>query len=218
LILEKQRNVFIYFSFLTFKKHSTQTLFNMKIGLFFGSFNPVHVGHLIIANHIVQHTALRKVWMVVSPQNPLKPKNTLAKDHDRLHLVRLAIGDNPNLEASDIEFKLPQPSYTIDTLTYLKEKHPTKSFVLIMGGDNLATLQKWKNYEMILEHYEIYVYKRPNYELGELATHPSVTVIEAPMLEISATHIRNMIKDKKSIQYLVTEPVLKYIEGSSMYR
>jgi nicotinate-nucleotide adenylyltransferase len=190
----------------------------MKIGLFFGSFNPVHVGHLIIANHIVQHTELRKVWMVVSPQNPLKPKNTLAKDHDRLHLVRLAIGDNPSLEASDIEFKLPQPSYTIDTLTYLKEKYPSKSFVLIMGGDNLATLQKWKNYEMILEHYEIYVYKRPNFELGELATHPSVTVIEAPMLEISATHIRNMIKDKKSIQYLVTEPVLKYLEGSSMYR
>ena len=190
----------------------------MKIGLFFGSFNPIHVGHLIIANHIVQHTDLKKVWMVVSPQNPLKPKNTLAKEQDRLHLVRLAIGDNPNLEASDIEFKLPQPSYTIDTLTYLKEKYPTKSFVLIMGGDNLATLQKWKNYEMILEHYEIYVYKRPDYDLEQWATHPKVNIIDAPLLEISATHIRNTIKAKKSIQYLVTEPVLKYIEGSNMYK
>ena len=190
----------------------------MKIGLFFGSFNPVHVGHMIIANHIVANTDLKRVWMVVSPQNPLKPKYTLAKDQDRLHLVRLAIGDNPNLEASDIEFKLPQPSYTVDTLAYLKEKYPKKEFALIMGGDNVATLKKWKNYETILENYDIYVYKRPNYELGEFEQHPHIHIIEAPMLEISATHIRSNIHQNKSIQYLVTEPVFRYLEGSSMYK
>ncbi|NJN35116.1 MAG: nicotinate-nucleotide adenylyltransferase [Saprospiraceae bacterium] len=129
----------------------------MKIGLFFGSFNPIHVGHLIIANFMATQTDLAQVWLVVSPQNPLKPKNSLARDYDRLHMVALAIGENPKLRASDIEFKLPKPSFTIDTLTYLKEKYPQHEFVLIMGGDNLATLSKWKNYEQILRGYPIYV-------------------------------------------------------------
>ncbi len=189
-----------------------------KIGLFFGSFNPIHVGHLIIANYMVSNTDLKKVWLVVSPQNPLKQKNTLANDYDRLHLARLAVEDNLLLQVSDIEFSLPKPSYTIDTLTYLKEKYPTKEFVLIMGGDNVGTLHKWKNYEQLLENYEVYVYKRPNYELGELATHHKIKFFEAPMLDISATYIRDAIRNKKSIQYLVSEKVFDYLESSKMYK
>jgi nicotinate-nucleotide adenylyltransferase len=146
----------------------------MKIGLFFGSFNPIHVGHLIIANYMATQTDLEKVWLVVSPHNPLKPKKTLARDHDRLHLVRLGIGDNPRLEASNVEFGLPKPSYTIDTLTFLREKYPQHEFSLIMGGDNIATLHLWKNYEQILAHYDIYVYQRPGSEPGALGAHPRV--------------------------------------------
>jgi nicotinate-nucleotide adenylyltransferase len=190
----------------------------MKTGLFFGSFNPIHVGHLIIANFMAAHTDLQEVWLVVTPQNPLKSKSSLANDYDRLHLVRLAVEDNPKLRASDIEFSLPKPSYTIDTLTYLSEKFPTREFVLIMGGDNIATLQKWKNYEVILKHYSIYVYKRPTFDAGEFATHSKVHFFDAPLLDISATYIRNAIKNKQSIQYLVTEKVFDYLDGSSMYK
>lgn len=190
----------------------------IKTGLFFGSFNPIHIGHLIIANFMATATDLQEVWMVVTPQNPLKQKNTLANDFDRLHLVRLAIDDNPKLRASDIEFNLPKPSYTIDTLTYLREKYPSREFALIMGGDNLATLNKWKNYETILKYYSIYVYNRPNYELGELSKHPSVQFFEAPLLDISATYIRGSIKNNKSIRYLVPDSVFQYLETSSMYR
>lgn len=190
----------------------------MKIGLFFGSFNPVHVGHMVIADFMAQYTDLKKVWLVVSPQNPLKNKNTLAKDYDRLHLVQLAIGDNLRLKASNIEFNLPKPSYTIDTLAYLTEKYPNKKFVLIMGGDNLATLHKWKNYEQILKHYEIYVYKRPTYELGELEKHKNVKVFEAPSMEISASFIRKSIKAGKSVQYLVTKEVHDYIQSANLYQ
>lgn len=189
-----------------------------KIGLFFGSFNPVHVGHMIIANFLLEHSDLAQVWMVVSPQNPHKSKSSLARDHDRLHLVRLAIGENLNLKASDIEFGLPIPSYTIDTLTHLLENHENKEFVLIMGGDNLGTLHKWKNYELILRDYEIYVYKRPNYELGDLVEHEKVTVFDAPLLEISASYIRKQIKEGHSIQYLVPDKVYDYIEDSSLYK
>ena len=138
----------------------------MKVGLFFGSFNPVHVGHMIIAEHMANHTDLDEVWMVVSPQNPLKKQASLAGDYDRLHLVNLAIGENLKLRSSNIEFGLSKPSYTVDTLVYLREKYPNKEFVLIMGGDNLATLHKWKNFEVILRDYQIYVYKRPEYELA----------------------------------------------------
>jgi len=190
----------------------------MKIGLFFGSFNPVHTGHMIIANYMVSHSDLDEVWMVVSPQNPLKSKSSLAKDYDRLHLVQLAIGDTPKLRASNIEFGLPKPSYTIDTLTYLKEKYPKKEFVLIMGGDNLATLHKWKNYELILRDYQIYLYKRPSYELGDLEDHPSVKHFEAPLLSISATYVRKSIKDGKPIRFLVPDTVAEYLKESSMYR
>ncbi len=190
----------------------------MKIGLFFGSFNPVHTGHMIIANFMVTQTDLDQVWMVVSPQNPLKKKTSLAKDYDRLHLVRLAIEDNPSLKASDIEFQLPKPSYTIDTLTYMREKYEDKDFVLIMGGDNLGTLHKWKNYELILRDFEIYVYKRPSYDLGELATHSSVKLFDAPLMAISASYIRNCIREGKSVQYLLTEPVFDYLQSSYLYR
>lgn len=189
-----------------------------KIGLFFGSFNPVHVGHLIIGNYMATQTDLKEVWLVVSPQNPLKKKNSLARDFDRLHLVRLAIEDCPNLKASNIEFDLPKPSYTIDTLTYLSEQHPDKDFVLIMGGDNIRTLHKWKNYEQILKHYEIYVYQRPNYDLGGLATHDSVKIFEAPLMQISASYIRMCIKEGNSIQYLVPQPVFEYINSSNLYK
>jgi nicotinate-nucleotide adenylyltransferase len=189
-----------------------------KIGLFFGSFNPVHVGHLIIANYMATQTDLDKVWLVVSPQNPLKQKKSLARDFDRLHLVRLAIGDNLRLEASNIEFNLPKPSYTIDTLAHLNEKYPDREFALIMGGDNLATLHLWKSYELLLANYDIYVYKRPAAELGELAKHPRVHTFEAPMLDISATYIRKCLRDGKSVQYLVPEAVFEYLEGSSLYR
>ncbi len=189
-----------------------------KIGLFFGSFNPVHIGHMIIAEFMAQNTDLHEVWMVVSPQNPHKKKSSLAKDYDRLHLVRTAIGENEKLRASDIEFGLPKPSYTIDTLTHLKEKYPNKEFALIMGGDNLATLHKWKNYELILEGHDIYVYKRPSYELGELADHPKVHLFEAPLLAISASYIRKQMKEGRSIRYLVKDEVLAEIERGKLYR
>lgn len=189
-----------------------------KIGLFFGSFNPVHVGHMIIANYMAIHSDLNQVWMVVSPQNPHKKKQSLAKDWDRLHLVKLAIGDNTLLQASNIEFDLPQPSYTIDTLTYLKEKFPKKEFVLIMGGDNLATLHKWKNYEIILRDHQIYVYQRPSYELGELKEHPSVQLFSAPLMQISASYIRKCIANNQSVEYLVPNAVYKYLEETNLYR
>ncbi|MEK7253664.1 MAG: nicotinate (nicotinamide) nucleotide adenylyltransferase [Bacteroidota bacterium] len=190
----------------------------MKVGLFFGSFNPVHTGHMIIANFMATQTDLDQVWLVVSPQNPLKPKEGMLRDYDRLHLVQLAIGDNGRLRASNVEFSLPKPSYTIDTLVYLGEKHPDKKFVLIMGGDNLATLRKWKNYELILRDYEIYLYKRPKYELGELANHPNVRHFDAPLLDISATYIRQCRQAGKSVQYLVPDAVFEYLEGSSLYK
>lgn len=189
-----------------------------KIGLFFGSFNPVHVGHMIIANYMVTQTDLKEVWFVVSPHNPLKPKKSLARDYDRLHLVRLSIGDNLALRASDIEFGLPKPSYTIDTLAYLREKYPDKQFVLIMGGDNLATLPKWKHHDLILRDYLIYVYKRPDFAPAEFADHPHIRLFDAPQMDISATYIRRCVREGKSVQYLVTEPVFDYLNNSGLYR
>ncbi len=190
----------------------------MKTGLFFGSFNPVHIGHMIIANHMVETTTLDEVWMVVSPHNPFKKKSSLAPDYDRLHLLNLAIEDNPCLRASNVEFGLPQPSYTIDTLSYLREKYPDKEFALIMGGDNLASFHKWKNYEMILEGHDIYVYRRPEHSIEKFVNHPKVHLMEAPLLEISASFIRGAIKEGRSIQYLVPETVYKYLQTSHLYR
>jgi nicotinate-nucleotide adenylyltransferase len=190
-----------------------------KTGLFFGSFNPIHIGHLIIANFMATQTDLKEVWLVVSPQNPLKAKSTLARDHDRLHLARLAVEENPRLRVSDVEFGLPKPSFTIDTLAYLRERYPERQFVLLMGGDNLSTLPKWKNHELLLRDYQLYVYARPDYDLGPLATHPSVQVFSGvPLMQISASYIRECLLEGQSIQYLVPEKVYQYLQGSSLYR
>jgi nicotinate-nucleotide adenylyltransferase len=189
-----------------------------KTGLFFGSFNPVHTGHMIIANFMATQTDLQQVWMVVSPHNPLKQKHSLARDRDRLHLIRLAIGDNPRLRASDIEFGLPSPSYTIDTLAYLKEKYPNRTFVLIMGSDNLASLHKWKNYEQILQHYEIYVYQRPDVPVTDFDQHPAVRHFNSPVMFLSASYIRECIRTDHSVQYLVPDAVFDYLSNSGLYR
>lgn len=173
---------------------------------------------MIIANHVVQYTELERVWMVVSPQNPFKTKKSLADNYDRYHLLNLAIGDNTKLKASKIEFDLPVPSYTIDTLTYLKEHAPDDTFSLLMGGDNLASFHKWKNYELILEHHDIYVYRRPKYKRHQFKDHPRIKFVDAPMLDISATFIRKAIREGRSIQYLVPEEVYEYLSTSHLYR
>ena len=189
----------------------------MKIGLLFGSFNPVHVGHLIIANYMANYTALDKVWLVVSPQNPLKKYGDLINTYDRLEMCKLATDNSKNLEVSDVELKLPQPSYTIDTLAHLKEKYPQHEFALIMGSDNLVSLPKWKNYKLILRDYQIYVYPRPGYENTDLATHPSVTITMTPLMELSATFIRKSLSEKKNVQYFVPDTVLDFIESKNLY-
>ncbi|MDG2450365.1 MAG: nicotinate (nicotinamide) nucleotide adenylyltransferase [Saprospiraceae bacterium] len=190
----------------------------MKIGLFFGSFNPVHTGHLIIANYVLQYTDLQKVWLVLTPQNPFKKKESLARDYERLHLLNLATDDSPNLIPSSIEFGLKRPSYTIDTLTFLTEKYPDHNFSVIMGGDNLYSLPKWKNGDIIIKNYPIYVYKRSTYELGELENHENVRIVDAPLLSISATMVRKMISEGKSVQYIVPDAVFRYLEGSNIYK
>ena len=190
----------------------------MKIGLYFGSFNPIHHGHLLIASYILQHTELKQVWFVVSPQNPLKPAASLLNEYHRLYLVQLAIEGENNFKASDIEFKLPKPSYTVDTLTYLQEKYPTNEFAIIMGSDSFQNLPKWKNYNWLLQHYPIYVYKRPEHE--HLLAYPNakgVHVLNAPLLPISSTEIRKDIKAGKSIRYLVPETVRTEIERNGYY-
>ncbi|HEY0175535.1 MAG TPA: nicotinate (nicotinamide) nucleotide adenylyltransferase [Pedobacter sp.] len=189
-----------------------------KTGLFFGSFNPIHAGHLIIAGYMANFTDLDEVWLVVSPQNPLKNKKGLGNMYDRLEMARLAIEPAENIKVSDIEFKLPQPSYTIDTLTYLHEKYPAREFVLIMGADNLASLKKWKNYEVLLKNYQIYVYPRPETDLSEWTGHPSVTFTETPQMEISSTFIRNALKENRNIQFLVPENVIAFMDSKNMYR
>lgn len=189
----------------------------MKIGLFFGSFNPIHTGHMIIANIMAENTDLRKIWFVVSPQNPFKPGKGLLHEFDRYDMVKAASADNYKLEASDVEFHLPKPSYTIHTLTYLKEKHPDKEFKLIIGEDNLEGFPRWKNHRQILEQHGLYVYGRPNAQPSELKLHPNVKTVPAPMLDISATYIRECIRNKRSIRYLVPQPVEEMIRVKGFY-
>ncbi|RRA98847.1 nicotinate (nicotinamide) nucleotide adenylyltransferase [Larkinella rosea] len=189
----------------------------MKIGLFFGSFNPVHVGHLIIANTMATTTDLEQVWFVVSPQNPFKKNKSLLHEFDRIDLVERAIADNSKLKATDIEFSMPRPSYTIDTLTRLQEKYPQHQFRLIIGGDNLAQFPNWKNYEKILEYFGLYVYPRPKSEPSPLEQHPNVRFVEAPLLDISATFIRDCLKNNRSIRYLVPDVVGEIIERKKFY-
>jgi nicotinate-nucleotide adenylyltransferase len=190
----------------------------MKIALFFGSFNPIHIGHLIIANHIVNNTDCDKVWMVVSPHNPLKEKAGLLNEFDRLHLVQLAVEDNEKLVACNEEFYLPKPSYTIDTLTYLQEKYPTYEFSLVMGSDNILSIDKWKNFELLLERYTIYIYNRPEYNSDNIKIKGDIRFLEVPLLDISSTYIRNNIKENKSIKYLLHPSVEKYILDYNLYK
>ena len=189
-----------------------------KVGLFFGSFNPIHIGHLIIANAMAENTDLKKVWLVVSPQNPLKPSKGLLHEFDRYDMAKAAIADHYKIEVSDVEFHLPKPSYTIHTLAHLHEKHPEKDFKVIVGEDNLASFAKWKNYEQILEHYGLYVYPRPHVTNSDFKRHPNVKLVEAPLLDISATYIRDCIKNNKSIRYLVPESVETMIRLKGFYR
>lgn len=188
----------------------------MHIGLYFGSFNPIHTGHLIIANHIVEHTNIDKVWFVVSPHNPLKEAHSLLNEYHRLNLVELAIEDNPKFRASNVEFRLPKPSFTIDTLTYLTEKFPLEQFSIIVGSDSWQNIHRWKNYEQLIKNYEFIVYNRPGYEVKE--NHQAkITLLDAPILEISATFIRKEIKNKKSVRYLLPEAVYQNIMENRYY-
>lgn len=189
----------------------------MKIGLFFGSFNPIHHGHLMVASFIANHTDLQQVWLVVSPQNPHKTQSSLLNEYDRLHLAQLAIEEDDQIKVSDIEFKLPKPSYTIDTLTYLEEKYPQHQFYVIMGSDSFQNLPKWKNFEALVKNYQFFVYRRPGFEITEKYG-ADVTYLEAPMLELSATLIRNNCKDGITIRYLVPEDVRLEIERNNYFK
>jgi len=204
----------------------------MKIGLYFGTFNPIHVGHLIIANHLAEHTDLEQIWMMVTPHNPLKQKKTLLDDYQRLHLVRLATEEYPKIKPSDFEFKLSQPNYTVNTLAYLMEKYPQHQFSLIMGEDNLKSFHKWKNYNMILENHDIYVYPRleakgrsgeaisdpeVSGENHQFKNHSKILYIDAPIVEISSTFIRENIKSKKNIRPLLPHLVWEYIDHNNLY-
>ncbi len=202
----------------------------MKIGLYFGTFNPIHVGHLIIANHMAEHSDLDKIWMVVTPHNPHKKKNTLLDDYHRLEMVHLATKDFPKIQPSDIEFKLPQPNYTVNTLAHLFEKFPQHEFSLIMGEDNLNSLHKWKNYEIILKNHAIYVYPRLNSgenestvnskdtEINSVLNHPKIHKIDAPIVELSSTFIRENIKNGKNIAPMLPKEVWEYVEHNLFYK
>jgi nicotinate-nucleotide adenylyltransferase len=190
----------------------------MHIGLFFGSFNPIHIGHMALANYMLSFTDMEKVWFVVSPQNPLKNKSQLLDQNQRLMLVNAAIDDHQNMRSSNIEFGLTQPSYTIHTLAHLKEKYPEHEFSLIMGEDNLQSFHKWKNYEEILKSFHIYVYPRPNYEKSQFDEHPHVHLTKAPLMEISATFIRNAIRDKKDIRFFLPCKVWEEIDTMNFYK
>jgi len=189
----------------------------MKIGLYFGSFNPVHIGHLIIANHVINNTSLEQVWFVVSPQNPFKQSASLLNEYHRLYMINAAIEGEKQLRASSVEFKLPKPSYTVDTLTYLKEKHPEHEFSLIMGSDSFQNLDKWKNYTVITRNYPLYIYKRPAFDVDNNMG-ATITLLSAPLLEISSTRIRELIAEKKSIKFLVPDVVKEEIEANGYYR
>ncbi len=191
-----------------------------KIGLFFGSFNPIHIGHLILANYILEHSDLEELWFVVSPQNPFKDKKSLLKDNNRLDMVQLALKNYPKMRASNVEFSLPKPSYTIDTLTYLHEKFPDVSFSLIMGEDNLKGLPKWKNSEVLIQNHQIIVYPRVFEDRSDedFVQHENIEKINAPIIELSATEIRNMIKEGKNVRPMLPPEVFEYLDGSSFYR
>jgi nicotinate-nucleotide adenylyltransferase len=188
----------------------------LLVGLYFGSFNPVHIGHLIIANHVANNTILDQVWFVISPQNPLKSERSLLNEHHRKHLIDLSIEGEKKLRTSNIEFKLPKPSYTVDTMAYLNEKFPKNTFSIIMGSDSLTNIKRWKNYEALLKNYEIYVYERPGFHVNN-PPGVKLKILKAPLLEISSTHIRELIRSKKSIRFLVPDIVKEEIERQQYY-
>lgn len=188
-----------------------------RTALFFGSFNPIHVGHLIIANTILQQEDIDKVWLVVSPQNPLKERASLLPDHHRLQMVQRAIDDNYRLKVCDIEMHLPIPSYTVVTLAALQEKYPDREFCLVMGSDNLDSFHRWRNYQYLLDNYRLLVYPRPGTEHCKLSSHPSVTMVDVPMMDISSSYIRQQIAAHKDVRYLLTEPVYKYLTEMHFY-
>ena len=193
----------------------------MNIGLFFGSFNPIHVGHLIIANVVREQTDLQQVWFVVSPQNPFKKAKNLLNEYDRLRMVELAVEDNYDLRACNIEFSMPKPSYTADTLAYLSERYPQHQFHLVLGSDNLTHFHQWKNHRAIIDHHLLYVYPRPESPTKEIppeiSSHPNLRSVTAPLLNISATFIRNLVQQDRSVQYLVAAPVAEYIRDKKLY-
>lgn len=191
----------------------------LKIGLYFGSYNPIHIGHMAIANYIIEFTDIDQLWFVVSPQNPLKGKVNLLEDYHRLELVTRAIGDDNRFRVSNIEFNLPKPSYTINTLAHLQEKFPNHRFAIIMGSDNLGSFHKWKNHEMILENYGIIVYPRPGFDREKMIVHPNVTFAEgAPLMEISSSFIRDSIKKGKDVRHFMPQKVWEYLDEMNFYR
>jgi nicotinate-nucleotide adenylyltransferase len=189
----------------------------MKTGLYFGSFNPIHIGHMAIANFMIEFSDLEQLWFVVSPQNPLKEKKTLLKDYHRLEMVQLAVEDDDRFRASDIEFKLPTPSYTIDTLVYLEEKNPGREFQLVMGADGLRTFHKWKHANLIVEKYHRLIYPRPGVDMDSVSKLGNASVVNAPLMEISSSSIRNAIKDGKDIRHLVPASAYKYMREMHFY-
>ncbi len=191
----------------------------MKIGLFFGSFNPVHTGHLLIANYFIEFAGLDKIWFIISPQNPFKTNDQLLNENTRLQLMKLAINNDPHFVASDFEFNLPRPSYTVNTLERLRQDFPYDTFVPVIGGDNLQSFHLWKDYQQILQFHEVYVYRRAGFhENPILANHPKIKIFEVPLLNISSTYIREMIQADKSIKYLVPQAVEEYISLNQLYR
>lgn len=195
-----------------------KTNLKLKIGLYFGTFNPIHIGHLAIANYMVEYTETDQLWFVVSPQNPHKQKANLLDDYQRLEMVHRAVDNDSRFRVSNIEFGLPKPSYTIDTLTYLKEEFPHYQFRIIMGSDNLENFHKWKNYETILKNFGIFVYPRPGFDKTRSAVHPNIEITEAPLMEISSTFIREAIRQGKDVRHFLPPKTWEYVEEMNFYR
>ena len=196
-----------------------KTNLQLKVGLYFGSYNPIHIGHLAIANYMVEYTGIDQLWFVVSPQNPLKKKSNLLNDYQRLEMVNLAIKGDDRFRASNIEFRLPKPSYTIDTLAYLKDQHPGYQFKILMGSDNLENFHKWKNYETILENYGVIVYPRPGFDSKKVQPHKNITIAKnAPLMEISSSFIRNAIEEGKDVRHFIPQKSWEYLDEMNFYK